>query len=162
MATALVPSKEEPPDSPLARSIWFLGGLMTFHAESASTNGQFSLVEVSGKPGGEPPMHVHQNEDELFYVLEGKLRVFRGNQELTLNAGDAACLPRNVPHTFKIVSKYARWLAYITPAGFEGYFREVGQPAERLAPKEIVESPDPAKLAHVAGKYGITFLPSAA
>ena len=78
--------------------------------------------------GGEPPLHVHRNEDEFFLVLEGQLKVLRGHEELSLKAGQSAFLPRNVAHTFKIVSPQARFLNTITPGGFEQFFRDMGQP----------------------------------
>lgn len=159
MATALLSLEQGFENPRLSRSIWYMGALMTFHADAVDTNGRFSLIEVTGGPGGEPPLHLHQNEDELCYVLEGKLKVFRGKEELVLRPGDSGFLPRKVPHTFKIMSSYVRCLMYLTPAGFEEYFRELGRPAENLAPPELVPPPDMSKLARVAGKYGVTFLP---
>ena len=52
--------------------------LLTFLAESEGTGGRFSLIEGCLKPGNEPPPHVHEREDELFYVLEGKMDVYVG------------------------------------------------------------------------------------
>jgi len=127
MATALFPTSETSRDSRLARSVWFLGGLMTSHVDAADTNGQFALIEVTGTPGGERPLHVHHKEDERFYVLEGRLKVFRGEEELILEAGDSGLLPRDVPHTFKILSKSARWLVHLTPGGFEEFFPRFGR-----------------------------------
>lgn len=143
----------------LSRSIWFQGGLMTIHADAADTRGDFALIEISGPAGGEPPRHIHENEDELFFVLEGQLRAFRGEDELILEAGDAALLPRGIPHTFKIQSKAARWLVYITPAGFEEYFHELSRPAENLAPPKNSPTPDLNKMTRVARRFGLTFLP---
>jgi quercetin dioxygenase-like cupin family protein len=158
MATALL-SFEQPSLNPrLARSIWFLGGLMTVHADASDTNGNVALIEVTGRPGGEPPRHVHQNEDEMFYVMEGKLKVFRGEEEIILKPGNSAFLPRGVSHTFKILSNSARWLVYVTPAGFEEYFRKLGRPAERLTPPDVVTPPDLEKFAHVAKEFGVTFV----
>jgi quercetin dioxygenase-like cupin family protein len=159
MATALLSLDQSVLSPRLARSIWFLGALMTVHADSADTNGKVSLVEVTGKPGGEPPLHVHQNEDELFFMLEGKLQAYRGDQEIILNPGHSAFLPRGVPHTFKILSTSARWLTYITPAGFEEYFRRLGRPAEKLTLPEVVTPPDLEKFAGVGKDFGLTFLP---
>jgi quercetin dioxygenase-like cupin family protein len=159
MATALL-SFEQPSVNPrLARSIWFLGGLMTVHVDSADTDGKLALVEMSGKSGFEPPRHIHQREDELFYVMEGKLKAFRGDEEIILQPGDSALLPRGVPHTFKILSGSARWLTYITPGGFEGYFRRLSRPAEKLAPPDVVTPPDFEKFAQVGKEFGLTFLP---
>lgn len=158
MATAALSLTDNFVDARLERSIWFLGGLMTVHADAAATGGNFALVEMSGRTGGEPPLHVHQNEDELFYVLEGRLTVTRGSEQLTLNAGECGFLPRYVPHTFKISSGSARWLTYITPAGFEEYFRTLGRPAERLAPEENPSYPDLKRMAKVAQQFGVSFV----
>jgi hypothetical protein len=85
--------------------------------------------------------------------------VFRGPEEITLRAGKSAFLPRNLPHTFNVISSYARALVYIRPGGFEGYFRKLGQ---QLAVKsERQEAPPPLDLANVAGvaaRYGVTLL----
>lgn len=159
MATALLSFEENVVDPRLARSIWFMGGLMTVHADARDTNGGFALIEMSGGPGGEPPLHVHEHEDELFYVLEGRLKVMRGSEELILEAGDSGFLPRGVPHTFKIRSGFARWLVYVTPAGFEEYFRTLGKPAECMAPEANPAAPDLGRVRSVAAKFGLTFLP---
>ena len=76
MGTALLSLQQTSTDSRLARSIWFRGALITVHADSEDTNGKFALFEVSGCPGGEPPLHIHENEDEMFYVLEGRMHAF--------------------------------------------------------------------------------------
>jgi hypothetical protein len=84
MGTALLSFEYCSLDSRPARLLRFQGGLFKVHADCADTAGQFALLEVEGGPGGEPPLHVHQNEDELFYVLEGTLKVFRGFEEIVL------------------------------------------------------------------------------
>jgi quercetin dioxygenase-like cupin family protein len=158
MATALLSFNKEFIDSRLERSVWFNGGLLTIHADSTDTNGAFALVEFNGRSGGEPPLHVHRNEDELFYVIEGRLLVTRGAEELALEAGDAAFLPRGIPHTFRIASEKARALTYITPGGFEGYFRTIGRPAERLTLDPNPPAPDFAQMEKVAAQFGISFV----
>ncbi len=160
MGTALLSFENQPAGSKPARSILWRGGLITFHADSSDTSGQFALVEMEGGPGGEPPPHVHRNEDELFYVLEGKLKVLRGEEEITLASGESAFLPRNVVHTFKIVSSHVRFLVYITPGGFENYFRDLGTPVVGDRGGKEPDAPvDIAEMIRVAGRYSITFLP---
>ena len=158
MATALLSFGNTPSDPRSGRSLWHMGGFMTIHADSQDTNGQFALIEFSGSPGGEPPMHIHTHEDEFFYLLEGKLKVYRGEEELILKPGDSGFLPRKVPHTFKILSSHARGLVYITPGGFEGYFREMGEPAAGPASPKLKAPPTLAKIVSVAKRYGITFV----
>jgi quercetin dioxygenase-like cupin family protein len=159
MGTALLSLQQTSMDSRLARSVWFRGALITVHADSRDTNGAFALFEMSGCPGGEPPLHVHENEDELFYVIEGRLQATRGKEELTVEAGESAFLPRRVPHTFKILSSFARALVYVTPAGFEGYFRDLGEPAGKLALPDYVPLLDIPEMVRVGNRYGLTFLP---
>jgi quercetin dioxygenase-like cupin family protein len=159
MGTALLSLQQTSVDSRLARSIWFRGALITVHADSHDTEGKFALLEVSGSPGGEPPLHIHENEDEIFYVLEGRLEAVRGEEEMTLDAGDSAFLPRRVPHTFKIISSFARALVYVTPGGFEGYFRDLGEPAGKLALPDYVPLLTIPEMLRVGSRYGLTFLP---
>ncbi len=158
MSTALLSFEKDFVDSRLERSLWYMGALLTIHADASDTNGAFSLVEASGKPGGEPPLHVHRNEDELIYVLEGRLIVTRGDEQLVLEAGETVFPPGLVPHTFRIASEAARMLVYVSPAGFEEYFREIGRPAERLAADPNPPAPDFARMEKSANRLGITFL----
>jgi quercetin dioxygenase-like cupin family protein len=159
MGTALLSLQQTSTDSRLARSVWFRGALITVHADSRDTNGKFALFEMSGYSGGEPPLHIHENEDELFYVLEGRLQATRGKEEMTIEAGESAFLPRRVPHTFKILSSFARALVYVTPGGFEGYFRDLGEPAGKLALPDYVPLLSIPEMVRVGSRYGLTFLP---
>jgi hypothetical protein len=117
------------------------------------------LLEVSGGPGREPPCHIHDREDELLYVLDGKLKVLRESRDITLCAGDSVFLPRKAPHTFRILSPFARWLVHITPGGFEWYFRELGTSAANLSSHDPGATPDAEKMARVGARYGLSFLP---
>src|SRR4051812_34543727 len=143
----------------LDKSIWFGGSLMTVHADSAATNGSSALIEMVGAPGLEPSFHTHRYEDELFFLLEGSLRVFRGNDVITMQPGESAFLPRGVPHTFQILSPTARWLVTITPGGFEEFFRGVGHPAQHL---DIEANPAPLDVPYMIAtgeRLGLTFFP---
>jgi quercetin dioxygenase-like cupin family protein len=160
MGSALLSFENESIDERPARSVLFQGALITFHASSTDTSGQFALVEAEGGPGCEPPPHIHRNEDELFYVLEGTLKVLRGDKEITLGPGESAFLPRNVIHTFKIISKHARFLVYITPGGFESYFRDLGQAVTGCWPEQTRQEPiTTAEMIRVAARYSITLMP---
>jgi quercetin dioxygenase-like cupin family protein len=160
MGTALLCFENKLLHTKPARSIRFRESLVTVLADSTDTSGQFALLEMEGGPGAEPPLHVHRNEDELFYLLEGVLKVRRGNEEITLMPGESAFLPRNVSHTFKVMSRHVRFLNYITPGGFEAYFRDLGQPIVEDYPTSHREQPiDVAEMIRVAGRYAITFMP---
>ena len=136
-----------------AHTIWYMGESMTLLATGKDTDGQFALIEGSGTEGGGPPLHVHEYEDELFYVLEGELLVTVGEQQMKLPAGSAAFLPRGIPHTFKVTSPKAKGLILISPAGFENYFVRMSE----IAPG----APDAAALkamVEIAGEFGVRFL----
>jgi quercetin dioxygenase-like cupin family protein len=105
------------------------GGIVSILASSKDTNGVFGLIETIQVPGAEPPLHVHDDADETFYILDGRVAVMVSGEVHQLKAGDTIFLPRGIPHTFRIKSPSARALVFITPAGFEEWFRTLGEPA---------------------------------
>src|SRR5215471_5026334 len=118
----------------LERSKWYMGMLLTNLAETADTNGAFSLFEATLVPGTEPPPHVHSREDELFYVLEGELDVYVGEEVFNGKTGECIFLPRLKPHAFIIRSPRLRLLILFTPGGLEEAFRSGASPAQNLNP----------------------------
>jgi mannose-6-phosphate isomerase-like protein (cupin superfamily) len=71
-----------------------------------SVNDAFVIAEWRD-PGGPPgpprliaPPHLHRNDDEAWYVLEGTLRVRFGNEEVEAHAGSAVYVTRGTPHTY--------------------------------------------------------------
>jgi quercetin dioxygenase-like cupin family protein len=102
----------------------FGGGFITLTATAAQTNGQFGMIDFVIAPGQEPPLHVHEREDELFYVLDGRVDFFLDSEVIAHERGGSVFLPRGIPHTFRVRSAEARLLSFYTPGGFEEYFRE--------------------------------------
>jgi quercetin dioxygenase-like cupin family protein len=154
-----------PPVAPIAldagegEALWFLGLLATIKASSESTAGRVALIEHLAPRGTGSPLHVHHNEDEWFYVLEGELTFWVGGQVSTATAGAFVYGPRDIPHTFTVSSEQARFLLVTEPAGFERFMREGAQPAERLEiPPAATEPPDIAGMTAVAAEYGIEIL----
>jgi quercetin dioxygenase-like cupin family protein len=105
------------------------GSSVTEHLGGEQTAGASALMEFRIQPGyAAPPPHVHTHEDEISYVLEGELVVTVGGETRTLGPGDAIFKPRGVPHAFAIAGdEPVRFLETIVPAGFEGYFRAIGE-----------------------------------
>src|SRR3954452_23716307 len=91
-----------------------IGLRFSFLLDGKDTNGRCSLQLVTAKRGAGPAWHVHSGEDEVFYVLAGEMRGYVGDDVVTLNAGDTAFLPRQVPHTYQVISEEATFLAMIT------------------------------------------------
>ena len=112
--------------------------------DGATTAGRFALLNLVVARGDEPPRHRHHWEDETFYVLAGALRVWIGGQWLAAPAGAAVFLPRGVEHGFLVVTPVARLLVALTPAGFEGCYRELGDDAP----------PTLERLVATAARYG--------
>ena len=140
------------------QSIWMAGALMTFKATAAETDGAFTLVEAQNAPGGGAPPHVHHDEDEFFYVIDGEVEVTIGDQKIQGKPGSFVFGPRDIPHSFTITgSQDSRILIGLTPAGLEKCFVELGEPAASLTIPPAAP-PDLEKLLSIAKKYNVDFL----
>jgi mannose-6-phosphate isomerase-like protein (cupin superfamily) len=119
-------------------------------ASAETTLGAFGIVEEIDPL--DTPLHVHRNEDELFYVLEGE-HVFQvGEDEFQVGPGGLAFAPRGIPHAQRRVApRVGRTLTMVSPAGFEGFFRE-------LSNAESDGSLGREVYARVSEKYAITWL----
>ena len=135
-----------------------LGERLTFgevhvviHADAASTGGALGVIEEV-PPLADTPLHVHTNEDELFYALEGEHVIQVGDEEHRIGPGETAFGPRGVPHAQRrVVPAAGRILIAVTPGGFEGFFRELADAdrAGRLGPDAY---------AAASQRFGITWL----
>lgn len=97
----------------------------------ADTGGEFGLIETVARPGFSPPLHVHANEDETFWIVEGEVTVVCGEETITAGPGAMVFLPRGVPHTYRVDGELpARLTTVITPGGMEDFFAKAGRPAE--------------------------------
>lgn len=137
-----------------ATAIWFLGTLALIKGDGGPTGGDFGAVEFLHPAGFSTPLHLHHNEDEAFYVLEGTIHGVCDGEEWTASQGDFVWLPRDLPHGYMVVGEEpVRTLAFSIPAGFEQFVIEAGEPAmERALPPPA--EPDFAKLGAAAEKYG--------
>jgi quercetin dioxygenase-like cupin family protein len=135
-------------------AIWFLGTLLTVKAGSDETNGAFTLIEQLAPAGFGPPSHIHRDEDEGFYILEGELAVICGEKTWTAPAGAFVFLPRGIPHSFVVTSDGpAKLLQLTAPGKFERFAAEAGEPAQQLT-LPPPSAPDVPKLLALMAKYG--------
>ena len=88
----------------LTNSTWYKGMLHSQMAGTADNNGAFDFVISKMRRGTEPPSHIHAREDEFFYVLSGKIRVYVGREVSSVTAGECIFLPRRKPHAWLITS----------------------------------------------------------
>jgi mannose-6-phosphate isomerase-like protein (cupin superfamily) len=136
------------------QAVWFLQNHMTVKATAEATGGAFGLVESQIAPGASPPLHVHHDEDESFYVLEGELTMVCGDERFEAGPGSFVFLPRGIPHTFVVEGETpARMLTLLTPGGGEGMFVAGGREPEHagLPPST---PPDIPLLQRVAVEFG--------
>jgi quercetin dioxygenase-like cupin family protein len=133
---------------------WWFGALAEIKATAADTGGQLTIVEVTESPGAEAPLHVHHREDEGFWILEGEVTLYVGDETIEASAGDFAWGPRDIPHRYTVGPNGCRMLFLCTPGGFEDLVRDMSEPArERTLPPPSHEEPDMDRVAAVAKKH---------
>jgi quercetin dioxygenase-like cupin family protein len=98
------------------------------------SGGDWAVVEWRVRAGDEPPVHSHTREDETVYVLDGAITAHVDGENIEVEAGSYAALPKNVPHGLTVRGEEARLLVTLEPAGAE-YF---------LVPRDDSDA-DPAK-----------------
>jgi mannose-6-phosphate isomerase-like protein (cupin superfamily) len=96
-------------------------------ADHTQTDGEFSLLRTRREPPGfGPPMHIHHDAAEAFYVLEGTYLMFYGDQQETCPPGTFVYVPRGLAHTFQVVSEEeGQKLNLFTPAAMVGFFERL-------------------------------------
>src|ERR1043166_2824983 len=114
-------------------------------ASVSSTAGGFTLIESCTAAGA--PWHVHSREDEYFYVVEGQIVVWCGEEVFHAGPRSFVFLPRGVPHSWDVESPgRATVLMMTVPAMLEEFLRDF-------------HAATPNQRARVAEKYGLTFFP---
>ncbi|HYV88545.1 MAG TPA: cupin domain-containing protein [Candidatus Polarisedimenticolia bacterium] len=129
-----------------------IGGLEIRYLVDGTVSGTATgMFELTVGPGARvPPAHSHSGNEEIVYVLEGKLRYSVGDETRDLAPGDRMHTPRGVVHAFSNPHETAaRALIMLTPDIGAQYFRDIAEIAG--APG----GPDPAKMAAMMTKYGL-------
>lgn len=135
----------------------FLNNLYTAKLSGEHTNGQMTAMEFLAPRNFAPPLHRHDLEDELFYVIEGEIWFSCGDREGVYSDGAVVWLPRGLPHTFQVRSETARVLQISTPAQFERFVATLGRPAgEPVLPEP--EEIDPGQVAEIGAQFSIEVL----
>jgi mannose-6-phosphate isomerase-like protein (cupin superfamily) len=122
-------------------------GLDRYLIESRDSGGLVALVEHVLAPRVlAAPVHRHSREDEYSVVLEGRLGVFQGGEEVIATPGDIVFKPRGHWHTFwNAGDGQLRLLELIVPGGLEAAFRRLAEPGGEY---------DPETLPALAAEYG--------
>lgn len=129
----------------------FLGSRATVKVGDKETTNALTIIESECPPGWATPLHLHEQDDEAFYVLSGGMRVYHGEDVSRAEAGAFVLLDKGRPHAFAVDGdEPLRVLQLTWPAGFEHFVAEVAA----LPPG----APDPARLAEIAAEHGIQIL----
>ncbi|MBF9141829.1 cupin domain-containing protein [Hymenobacter properus] len=113
------------------------------------SDGQMSMFSGVYRKHDGPPLHVHYEQDEEFYITEGEFLVQVGEERYTLKAGDLIFLPRNIPHTFLTLSDTGRMVFMTHPSG------KTEQLFKQLAALPPTATPDDAQKIHIANQCRI-------
>jgi quercetin dioxygenase-like cupin family protein len=117
---------------------------------SDATGGRSATMTQSSAPGGGPPPHSHENEDETFFVLEGEYDVLLNGVSHKLLPGDAVHAMRGSIHTFRNVGgNVGKMLIHIVPGGLENYLEEISHFSVPEGMPQVLE---------ISKRYGITFV----
>ncbi len=134
---------------------WTLGMLMVVKVWGRDTGGRLSVCEFRCSPGLATPLHLHQREDETWWVVEGRVRYRCGDDAFEAGPGACLYLPLGIPHGFKVIgSEDARMVHIAVPAGMEEFHVEMGIPARELA----IPPPAPVdvtRAVEVGARYGM-------
>jgi mannose-6-phosphate isomerase-like protein (cupin superfamily) len=130
------------------RSIDLGNFAMVVKASNADTGGAFSLLEATEPAGFGPPIHIHRDAAEAFYVLAGEYLIFIEDREVLCPTGSFIYIPAGLSHGFRVGNMPSRKLNFYTPAAMVGYFDELGA---SIATGES----DPARLDEIAGRFGM-------
>jgi len=101
------------------------GGVTTFKVVGDQSGGGLTVIEGVSAPGEGPPLHLHREQDEFIYTLDGTFRVRLGDDLIEARPGSFVFIPRNTPHTWQNVGDgRARFVATLIPASaeFEEFF----------------------------------------
>jgi quercetin dioxygenase-like cupin family protein len=133
------------------QNINVLGDNQTVRLTGKDTGGAFALVEQNNPPGVGVPLHYHQNEDEMFHIIEGCMQFIVNGETVLAPAGTTVFLPRNLPHEFVTVGDTpTKAMVMVFPAGAENMFEELG-----VLP---AGPPDLEKVFAICERYGVIFM----
>jgi quercetin dioxygenase-like cupin family protein len=138
--------------------VWWKSGRITVKVAGAETANAFSQVETDDPRGSGPPLHLHHNEDETFYVLEGEVTLLVGEERIDLSAGDYFFAPREVAHSYVVRSERARMLGTLCPAGLEQLIVSLGVPVTGAEPPTDAVMPPMDEMVRLFAAYGCEIL----
>ena len=138
------------------------GDIYTLLATTAETDGDYIALEALVPPDGGPPLHVHHDQIETFYILEGEMEMTLGDQVYEAKAGDYVHVSRGTPHRFVNRSRTTTKMIFtFVPAGdIEEFFREsFKETTDRNPPLEPLTDAFIQRMLESANRHDIEILP---
>ena len=122
------------------------GDVYRYLATGAETDGTYFAMHALVPPGGGPPPHIQNREEEGFYVLEGRVTFWVEGERQEVGKGGFVHVPKGIVHNFKNESdEDAQMMIWFAPAGIELMFNELF----RAAPEDFAE---------IGARYGVEFV----
>ncbi len=133
---------------------WFLDTLVVEHRCAPGMD--TVVLEMTLPVGSAPPLHVHDNLDDTWYILAGQMVVRCGDDELIAGAGYWVSMPRGVPHTFRVVGdSEARILLVHDNSSFRDFVRDLSVPATAHAVPSAPAFPPMDEMARIAASHDL-------
>ena len=127
------------------------GEQVQFKLDKHNTNGVMDFWIVTNGPKSGPPLHIHPNADELFYILEGSLLMKNGDDLTEVRAGDLVYIPKGVPHTFaNMTDRPARSINVFCPSGLADFLQEVAD--------GFAATPESVDVQEIAGRHDLEII----
>ena len=136
--------------------------LFTVLLSGDETGGQFGMFPMQAPAGQLIPAHNHHGTHEVFYVVDGSVRVFVANQDGTkrsrrLGPGDFGFVPAGLVHAYQV--EEAAQVLGVATGGFERFFQQMGQPTNHATPDQPPFIPDFPRMQAAAQAHDMEFLP---
>ena len=136
--------------------------LFTILLSGDETENQYGAFTTDGGAGERIPAHFHPTTHEIFYIVDGKLRLWLDDQagfseNRVMTTGDFAFIPKGVVHAFQLLD--ATRVFGVGTGGFERFFHGIGQPTEQTGVPAVPYIPTPEQFMTAGQRYGTVFLP---
>lgn len=128
-------------------------GVATVMLSGEHSGGMLTAILTPVAPGGGPPLHVHEHDDELFLVVEGHISYFVDGRWTDVGRGGIAYFPKGTPHCYRNDgTTLSRHWILTTPAGFETFFARFAEEVTRS------DGPSEERLLTIHREHGYTIL----
>ena len=114
-------------------ALWIEKGLCTILASAKATGNSYSLIEQLLAKGATQAPHVHEGQDEVFYILDGEITFLLGDRVESATKGALVFIPRGKVHGLRVDSETTRFLNLHTPGGMDRLLTALGEPAKQLS-----------------------------